>query len=219
MLIFTNLYLWNQIDVYLIYINKEMIIMRKFMLILATLVFLFVSGCSIGGADKNSQNVTPNPGTGTTNTDNQNKTDTDKNDSGGITKVKIFLIALEDNGKSGKDIGTGDSAVPVEVTVPPTKAPLSAAINQLLSIKDRNYGQSGLYNPLYQSNLKLDSASIKGDEAEIRLSGTLQLGGVMDDPRVIAQFRETALQFSNIKKVSVYLNNKKLEDVLSEKGE
>jgi hypothetical protein len=41
----------------------------------------------------------------------------------------------------------------------------------------------------------------------------------MDSPRIKAQLEETALQFSTVTKVSVYINDKSLEDVLSLKGE
>jgi len=131
--------------------------------------------------------------------------------------LKIFLIAINDNGVSGKMIGCGDSAVAVNVEVPYTQGVLRAALDKLLSIKDQYYGQSGLYNVLYQSNLKIDSLTIKDEEAIIHLTGKLTLGGECDDPRVQAELEQTALQFSTVKKVSIFLNGKPLKDVLSEK--
>jgi hypothetical protein len=130
---------------------------------------------------------------------------------------KIVLIAVNDNGAAGKKIGCGDSAVPVVVQVPYTKGVLAAALNKLLSIKDQYYGESGLYNALYQSNLTVDKVTVKSGVADIRLKGTLILGGVCDSPRVQAQLEETALQFSTVKKVKTYLNNIPLATVLSEK--
>lgn len=133
--------------------------------------------------------------------------------------VQVFLIALEDNGQSGKPVGCGDSAVPVQVTTAHTQAVLKAALEALLSIKEPYYGQSGLYNALHQSDLRLDSATIKDGLATIRLSGTMLLGGVCDTPRVEAQITETALQFSTVSEVAVFVNGVPLEEVLSEKGE
>ncbi|MBI3741878.1 MAG: GerMN domain-containing protein [Chloroflexi bacterium] len=133
------------------------------------------------------------------------------------TRVKIFLIALEDNGKTGKKIGCNDSAVAVERVIPATTAPLRAALEELFSLRDRNYGQSGLYNVLYQSNLKLESASIAETKATIHISGALRLSGICDNPRVEAQIEQTALQFSTVKSVDVFLNNVALEKVLSQK--
>lgn len=130
-------------------------------------------------------------------------------------QVKIYLIALNDNGKSGKAIGTGDSLVPIERTISTPKMPLKAAFDELLALKEPYYGQSGLYNALYRSNLKLDKATITNGKADIYLSGSLPLGGVMDNPRVENQLNETALQFSTVHEVQIYLNDKTLKDALS----
>lgn len=129
--------------------------------------------------------------------------------------VKIFLVAIGDNGQSGKLIGCGDSVLAVTVPIARTQGVLKAALENLLSIKQQYYGQSGLYNALYQSNLKLDKVTIENKRAIINLSGTMTLGGVCDSPRVEAQFRETALQFSTVNDVAVFVNGKPLADVLS----
>jgi hypothetical protein len=201
--------------------------MKKIIALLIMAV-LFTTGCNTGKVtQKTPETKAPSSGQNNNTTGQQDKkeeentTGKQSNTSGenqgkaGITKVKVFLIAIEDNGKSGKKVGAGDSAVPVEVTVEPTNAPLTAALNKLFSMKDKNYGQSGLYNALYQSSLKLESVTIKDGKAEIRLSGNLKLGGVLDNPRVKAQIEETALQFSTVNKVSVYLKDKTLDEALS----
>jgi uncharacterized protein YxeA len=199
----------------------------KKIIALIIITVIFTVGCAAGDVPEKASDVNQpatqqnNSSRSQANTGNSNNTPGQENISGnsqqntGITKVKVFLIAIDDNGKSGKKIGAGDSVIPVEVAVDPTNTPLKAALNKLFSIKDREYGQSGLYNPLYNSNLKLESATIKDGQAEIRISGNLMLGGVLDNPRVKAQIEETALQFSSVKSVLVYLNNKKLDDALS----
>jgi hypothetical protein len=131
--------------------------------------------------------------------------------------VKIFLIALEDNGQSGILVGCGDSAVPVTVVIPRTQGVLKAALEKLLSIKEQYYGESGLYNALYQSDLQLKSVTIDQGKAVIHLTGTVMLGGVCDAPRVEAQIEQTALQFSTVSGVEVFINDIPLEDVLSQK--
>jgi len=132
-------------------------------------------------------------------------------------QVKIFLIALEDNGQSGQAVGCGDSVVGVEVQIEPTQAVLRAALTKLLSLRERNYGQSGLYNALYQSDLSIDKLAIQDGEAIIQLKGKLLLGGVCDSPRVKAQLEETALQFSTVTRVSVFINGIPLDQLLSER--
>jgi hypothetical protein len=129
--------------------------------------------------------------------------------------VQIFLVALEDNGQSGKLVGCGDSAVAVQVEIPPTQGVLKASLEALLSLKDQYYGESGLYNALYQSDLKVESVSIEGEKATIYLTGTLMMGGECDTPRVEAQIIETAKQFSTVKDVAVFVNGRTLADVLS----
>ena len=132
--------------------------------------------------------------------------------------LQVFLIALEDGGQSGQEVGCGDSAVPVQVAVPRTQGVLRAALQALLSMRDQYYGQSGLYNALYQSDLRVEGVTIEDGEAIVNLSGTLLLGGVCDNPRVEAQLEQTALQFSTVSRVSVFVNGVPLEDLLSEEG-
>jgi hypothetical protein len=154
------------------------------------------------GQDQDDEKPEDNPGT------------TDQGSSG-VTKVKIFLIGIDDNGASGKKIGGNDSAIPVLVDIEPTKAPLKAALTKLLSLNEQMYGQSGFYHSLYQSNLEIKSVVIDNGEAVIELTGDLKLGGVLDNPRVKAQIEETALQFDSVKRVSVFIDGKRLDEVLS----
>jgi hypothetical protein len=132
--------------------------------------------------------------------------------------VQVFLIAIGDNGQTGSLVGCGDSAVPVQVQTPPTSQVLQAALVALLSIKDQFYGQSGLYNALYQSDLKVYSVAIAGGKASVYLSGTLLMGGECDTPRLKAQLEQTILQFPTVIEADIFINGKPLADVLSLKG-
>jgi hypothetical protein len=136
----------------------------------------------------------------------------------GSMRVKIFMVALNDSGKLGKKIGCEDSVVAVERIIPATSAVLRAALNELLSIRDPQYGESGLHNALASSTLKLDDVSLVAGRATIYLSGNLALSGVCENPRVDAQIKETALQFSTVHQVSVLVNKIALEQILSGKG-
>jgi len=136
----------------------------------------------------------------------------------GSMRVKIFMIAQNDAGKLGKKIGCDDSVVAVERIIPVTNAVLRASLNELLSVREQVYGESGLYNALYQSTLKLDDVGIVGGNATIYLSGKVVLGGTCDSPRVDAQIKETALQFLTVKQVSIFVNKIPLEQMLSGKG-
>lgn len=137
----------------------------------------------------------------------------------GASQVKIFLIAIGDNGASGKKIGCGDSLIPVIIKIQPTLEVLWAALNELFALQgQKDYAGSGLYNALYQSNLSIESLNIVNREAIIRLKGRLVLSGVCDNPRAKAQLEESALQFSTVDKASVFINGMPLDQLLSGQG-
>ncbi len=119
-------------------------------------------------------------------------------------RVRIYVIALEDGGQMGREVGCGDSVVAVERQIEPTQEPLRAALEELLSLHERYYGESGLYNALHQSDLQVDSAVIEDGRAVVRLSGDFRMGGICDQPRAMAQLEETARQFAP--QVVVYIN-------------
>jgi Sporulation and spore germination len=136
----------------------------------------------------------------------------------GPQMLQMFLIAVGDNGQSGDMLGCGDSLVPVQIEVPPSQGVLRASYGALLALKDQFYGQSGLYNALYQSDLQIDSVTVSGGKAVIQLTGTLTLAGECDNPRVAAQLEATARQFPTVTDVTIYINGKLLAEALSLKG-
>jgi hypothetical protein len=129
--------------------------------------------------------------------------------------VQIFLIAVDDNGQGGQPVGCGDSVIPVQVEIPATQGVLKAALESLLSLKTQNYGESGLYNALYQSNLQVESVSINNGVATVNLTGTLLMGGECDNPRIQAQLEQTVLQFSTVAEADIFINGQSLADALS----
>lgn len=134
-------------------------------------------------------------------------------------EFNLYLVALEGQGQSGEPIGCGDSLVAVPIQIEDQGNPLEAAYQYLLSIKDRIVEPYGLYNALYQSDLHLENASIdENGLAQVYLSGSYQLGGVCDNPRFEAQLIQIALQFPQVQQVEVFINGKRLEDILSLRG-
>ena len=132
--------------------------------------------------------------------------------------VKLYFVALNDNGKSGKLVGCGDSLVAVDRDIPHSASPLTDTLTALFAVKTQYYGQSGLYNALYQSNLRVEGVSAHNGVFRINLVGKTQLGGVCDDPRFIGQIRETALQFPTVKQADIYVNGISVEKLLSGTG-
>ena len=126
-----------------------------------------------------------------------------------VEPAKIYLIALEDNGRTGQRIGCGDSLVPVTREIASgqmTPGKITAALTLLFSLHDRFYGQSGLYNALYSSQLQVQRVEMQGGKAAVYLTGTLSLAGVCDDPRAEAQIAATAGQFPGVTGVLIFLN-------------
>jgi hypothetical protein len=126
----------------------------------------------------------------------------------------IYLIAVGDDGQSGKKIGCDDSIVPVEVEIDSTADPLTATLSKLLALENRKHEPSGLYNALHRSDLSVEEVRMTNGEAIVRLSGTLRIGGVCDEPRIRAQLRQTALQYTSVEEVSIIINGTLLEDEL-----
>jgi hypothetical protein len=136
----------------------------------------------------------------------------------GVSEVNIYMIAMEDNGASGPKIGCNDSVIAVKrVLDQPTQSPLRTALNLVLAQKDQYYGQSGLYNPMYQQNLTLDDVTIRNGLAIVQLSGNLVLVGTCEDPRLQAQLEYTALQFNTVDAVQITVNGTPLDDLMSTK--
>ena len=129
--------------------------------------------------------------------------------------IKIYLVAIGDNGASGTKIGCDDSLIAVDVGIPPTTGVLRASLSELLAIESEFYGDSGLYNALYQSNLEIGDLTVINGLARIYLTGDVMLGGVCDHPRVEAQLSAIAMQFSTVSSVEIFINGIPLKDVLS----
>lgn len=130
----------------------------------------------------------------------------------GISITRIHMIGLGTNGP----LGCGDTVVPVVQEVPATNAILRATLERLLSVRTQFYGQSGLYNALYLSNLTVGDITINNRVATVHLSGQVVLSGTCDGPRIQAQLEEAALQFSTIDSVRIFINGRTLQSILSE---
>jgi len=124
--------------------------------------------------------------------------------------INVYLVAVGDDGKTGKKIGCGDSLVAVTRTIEKTAAPLSAAIRELLQTPQHPDGSPNLENFWKGRNLKVRSVSLVNRTATIRLSGTLSVAGVCDEPRIESQIEATALQFPTVRRVKVFIGTQTL---------
>jgi len=131
--------------------------------------------------------------------------------------LKLYFVALEDNGTTGTKLGCGDSLIETDVEADKTPDKLKETFVHLLSNHNQTYGSSGLYNALYQSHLTYESGSASGGVVTVKLSGTIKQGGECDAPRISAQLERAAMSATGAKRVNVYVNGKTLSKVLSNK--
>lgn len=144
----------------------------------------------------------------------QTKTSTDKAKPVSAP-LALYYVALNDNGKAGELIGCEDSLVPMITESVTTTNRLKEAMTRLLANKMQKVDDTELYNALYQADLTLESATVEDGVAKVVLTGTLNLRGVCDNPRVEAQLEETAKTAADVNKVEVTLNGKTLDEALS----
>jgi hypothetical protein len=128
--------------------------------------------------------------------------------------IKVYLVAVGDDGSKGKKIGCGDSLVPVTRTIKKTAAPLTAALRELLLTPQRSDETPKLENFWKGRRLKVNAVSLRNNTATIQISGELFVAGVCDIPRIQAQVEETAKQFPNVKRVKVFLGKRTLAEAI-----
>jgi len=137
--------------------------------------------------------------------------------------IQVYLVAVGDDGKSGKKIGCGDSLVASTVFINPDAAPLRAALEALLSIPPHagekaippNFRKTpNLENFWKGRNLKVRSVAIVNHTATIHLSGQVFVAGVCDEPRITSQIEATARQFPNVERVKVFIGKQTLADAI-----
>lgn len=129
-------------------------------------------------------------------------------------EVKIFLVALDDNGRTGRRIGCDDSLVPVTRAVSASgDAVLRAALEELLAAP-HDY-DARLKNYWRGNNLRVAGVTLRNGLATIRITGEGPfIAGVCDAPRITEQIRATARQFPSVRRVEVFVNGRRLESAL-----
>lgn len=133
---------------------------------------------------------------------------------GATEAIKVYLVAVGDDGKTGKKIGCGDSLVPVTRTIKKTGAPLTAALEELLLTPQHSDGTPKLENFWQGRKLKVQSVAIRNNTATVHIAGEVFVAGVCDEPRITSQIEETARQFPNVKKVKVFIGKRTLAQAI-----
>lgn len=130
--------------------------------------------------------------------------------------LTLFYVAVGDEGKSGPQIGCGDSLVATETRPEEFTNQIEASIDALLDDEEM-LGESGLRNALAGSDLDYVSSAVDGDVVTVELSGTVSSGGTCDDPRIIGQLEYTAMTAAGTGEARILVGGKEVEEVLSAK--
>lgn len=188
--------------------NRNSILVILAIVIFALLGYAAYVSMSSTTPTPNQQVETPvntqNPPTATS---TPTSTSTPQNPRSGTMQIKLALLNTTGEG-TGKSRGC-DKVTMVTRTVPQSNTPLADAIKALFAEPEGTQPDTD-YNFIARtkSTLKFDKATITNGTANIYLTGSLSgLAGVCDDPRAQIQLEETALQFPNVTKVQLYLNN------------
>lgn len=145
------------------------------------------------------------------------ESDTNGGEDAAMTQTKpltIYYVAVGYEGEGSDNFGCGDSLVSTTTEDVTFDDQVKATMEHLLANDNKDIGQSGLYNSLYQSDLSFDHANLNGDVLEVYLIGDVRSGGTCDDPRIHAQLEAAAKTASGAKDVVVYVNNRNLDKVL-----
>lgn len=127
------------------------------------------------------------------------------------TSYHLAMVAVGDKSRDGKKTSCGDTIVRYEGDTS-IRLDLSEVYIDLLSIKKYDYYE-GLKNPLYKSDLKVDSAQVDDSgKAVVRLSGKVVSSSDCESEQMKDQLAETAKAYKGVKSVDVTVNGKTLDE-------
>ncbi|WP_461635956.1 GerMN domain-containing protein [Glutamicibacter soli] len=131
--------------------------------------------------------------------------------------LTLFYVAVGDAGKSGTEIGCGDSLVATQTGPEEFTNQVEASVEALLADDNEELGGSGLRNALAASDLEYVASTVDGDVVRVELEGTVNSGGTCDDPRIIEQLKYTAMTAAGTGEAEILVAGEKIEEVLSTK--
>jgi len=127
------------------------------------------------------------------------------------SNAKIFLVSPNDDGKMGDRIACGDSLIDIGVKVDfkndNKTDKIKTVLNKLFAIDNKVYSTEPLIiDPLYKSNLAIESIKVVDKNVSVVLVGNLDLEAICDTPRFEEQIKATIKQFGGIDNVDIIIN-------------
>jgi hypothetical protein len=153
-----------------------------------------------GGDNQTNNNTNENPAPAPVANDSKTKSET-----------KIYYVSPGNVVGAGTLVGCNDGLVEKRVLIEGLNDDIKQTYERQLSLG--NATESGLYNALARSKLKLENVRIEGDTALVNVSGELVTVDSCDRARVRAQLEYPARQFAGVSSVVVRINGYLLEEL------
>ena len=164
---------------------------------------IMISGCAVKNAQEKS---------------NERSSDVAVEQKNEKLKRYIYLVVPEDMRVDGVMydeigvIGCNDQLVRIE------DGTLTSPVQALEKMMQYNDVANGYYNGLAQSQMTVVHVMTDTDgSTNVFLTGTMNIGGVCDAPRIQAQLEHAVQQFDENSSVHIFVNDVRLEEILSGK--
>jgi len=131
-----------------------------------------------------------------------------------LVEQKMYFIAVDNGGEDGELVGCNDSLVPIGRWVSSEGDIKRTIIEDLFTQHEQTYQRSGLYNPLWQSSLSVQTLELKDGLATLTLQGTLKLDSRCDGLRAQSMLQAALKQFEGVQAVHITINNRPLGEII-----
>lgn len=133
------------------------------------------------------------------------------------TQANMYYIKLEDAGISGTKIWCDDSLISVPTVLDTLFASWEEVLSYVYKMQLGGKSQPEDAVSMLTTELKLTGVQVDAGVAMLAFEGTLDVGWACDAPRIQEQLTAPALQFEEISKVIVTINEQSLDAYLSTK--
>lgn len=132
-----------------------------------------------------------------------------------LAKYKEYFFALEADSDELEKTSCGDGIIPVERWVSTEGNSLRNLYQDVLSLHDKTYELTGLFNALWQSSLDVQEATIVDGLATIKLTGVITKSDNCDAERIKIQLERLAVQIPGVAQTVITINDKTLDQALA----
>lgn len=189
--------------------------MKRFFIFALFLVSVTLVGCSKPEAD--TVGGTPEPQDVQTGNTLSWGADLPKHDMTLPSEAKLYYVVLEWAWSGGDKIGCDDTLISVPTVLDSLFTSREEVLTLVYKMQLGEKAKPDYATTAVTTTLALDKVLVKNGKAALAFSGSLDVGGACDAPRIKAQLTAPALQFPEIDDVIITINGQKLDEYLSVK--